>query len=118
MDDAMAMRGIERRRNLDREAHRLFGRQRTLHQSIRERLPLEARHDEKVDARRARRRRRARRCWDDRGRRSRGFPLEALAPVRHRAAMVRQDLDRDDAIQPRCRARDRPRPSARDRGAR
>ena len=50
MDDAVAMRGVERRRDFDRVFDRLIRWQRAFRQSIGQRLTLEARHDEEVRA--------------------------------------------------------------------
>src|SRR6185436_2459871 len=100
MDDAMAMRGVERRGDLDGAPDRLVRWQRAFGNSIRERLALEARHHEEVrplvladvvqgadvgvieSADRL------------------GLALEALAAIGIGCRFIRQDLDRDGAIEP------------------
>ena len=50
MDDARAVRFVERRRDLDRRPERLVDRQRALRQPIRQRLAFEILHDEERGA--------------------------------------------------------------------
>ena len=100
MDDAVAMRGVEGGGDLDGALDRLVGRQRALRNSIRERLALEARHDEEVGAlvladvvERAD-------VGVIEGADRLGLALEALAPIGVRRRFVREDLDGDGAIEP------------------
>ena len=54
MDDAVAMRLVERVGDLAREIDRLIDRQRSLLETVRQRLALEVLHDEVPDAGRVR----------------------------------------------------------------
>ena len=99
MDDAGAVRLVERRCNLARVVQRLFEREPAADQPRGERLALEMLHDEKIglaiaadvvqraDVRVTQRRDRPR------------LTLEAFAPVRIGRYPRRQDLDRDGSIQ-------------------
>ena len=108
VDDPLAMRLVKRVRHLDGNAERLLNRQPTLPQRFLERLTLEELHDEEPErcgigrlgmrrlpdvVERADRRMRERR--DDFG-----FALEALAELHVGADSGRQDLDRDNPIEP------------------
>ena len=110
MDDARAVRTMQRLRDLRADRNRLVGRPRTSLQTIGERLAFEKLHDEEADARRRVADRANRRHVPDvvqradmrvieRGDRPR-FALEPFAELRIRCERRRQDFDRDDAIQP------------------
>ena len=100
MDDALAVRPIERVRDLDAVAQRLLEGQRAVHQSRLERVPLDVFHDqildvvlssdvvERADVR-----------MGELGDRLR-LALEALPRLGGRHRLLGQHLDRDDAIQP------------------
>ena len=101
VDDARAVRLVERRRDLDRRLERLVDRERALRQPIRQRLAFEILHDEergavlladvvqRADVRMIELRDRA------------GFAIEALAELRVGGEGVGENLDRDRAIEPR-----------------
>ena len=101
MDDARTVRPVERRRDLDRRLERLVDRESALRQPIRQRLALEILHDEergavllahvvqRADVRMIELRDRA------------GLAIEALAELRVGREGVRENLDRDRAIEPR-----------------
>ena len=101
MDDAEAVRGVERAGDVDRHAERLAQRQRPARDRVGERLPFEVLHDQVVDAvlmadvveradvRMVQPRDRAR------------LAVEALAQLRARGEMRGQDLDGDVAVETR-----------------
>ena len=110
MDDAFAMRLVERVRNLNPKLQRLVERQCALRQSLGQRLALQVLHDQEVDAV----------LTTDvvdvadvrmtQGRECLGLALESLLQVRVRGDMLGQDLDGDRAIETRVAWLCRPRP--------
>ena len=101
VDDAGAMRLVERRRDLDRDLQRLVERQRALRQPVGQRLAFEVLHDEK---------RRALLLADVVERadvRMRelaigaAFAVEPFAELRVGGQRVGEDLDRDGAVEAR-----------------
>ena len=100
MDDAVAVRLVERVRDLGCDLRRLIQRQRAFLEASGERLPIQAWHDQKMravgfadvvdaaDVRMLERRDGAR------------LALEARAEVRVAGDFGREDLDRDAAIEP------------------
>ena len=101
MDDALPVRGVERLRDFDPVPHRLFGRQATAREAIHERLAFEVLHDEVFDVV----------VFSDveEGADMRvgelgdrlGFPLEAPADLVGGRETVAENLDGDDASEPR-----------------
>ena len=101
MDDASAMRRVERRRHLNRDRQGLSGRQRALRQSVPQRFSVEQFHDEergavvladvvkRTDVRVGQLGDRA--C----------FAVESLAKLRIGGERVGQDFDRDRPVEPR-----------------
>ena len=116
MDDPLPVRLVQRVGDLDAEAQRLRERQRALAEAIRERLALEELHDEVLravlvadvvkgaDVRMRELRDRLR------------LALEPLADFGRGREMLRQNLDRDRALEPRVlRLVDLAHPSGADR---
>jgi hypothetical protein len=101
MDDPLAVRRIERGRDLPADAKHLVHRQPPLHKAIGERLPLDHLHHEvmraalvpdvveRADVRMVQRRDRLR------------LALEPRLELRVRRKVARQNLDRDLALEPR-----------------
>ena len=118
MDDALLVRGLERRRDLQRDRHRVGKRDRAARDVRGQILALDELHDEcddsvalleAVDVRDVRMVQRRQRP---------GFAVEARAPVGVEGEGLGQDLDRDVPTQFRVALRDRPRPCRRRREAR